>query len=80
MSFLEQGGPQPAILQEVSIPVWSNSECKFKYGSAAPGGIVDSFLCAGQAAMDSCSVRQIFFAISIFDRYHTYKLIHAFAG
>ncbi|KAK2574958.1 hypothetical protein KPH14_008721 [Odynerus spinipes] len=52
---LRESGPQPAILQEVSIPVWSNNECKFKYGSAAPGGIVDSFLCAGQAAMDSCS-------------------------
>ncbi|KAL2744995.1 serine proteinase stubble-like [Vespula maculifrons] len=52
---LRESGPQPAILQEVSIPVWSNSECKFKYGSAAPGGIVDSFLCAGRAAMDSCS-------------------------
>jgi hypothetical protein len=51
------GGPQPAILQEVSIPVWSNSECKLKYGAAAPGGIVDSFLCAGRAAKDSCSVR-----------------------
>ncbi|KAG7203100.1 hypothetical protein KM043_010222 [Ampulex compressa] len=52
---LRESGPQPAILQEVSIPVWSNSECKVKYGGAAPGGIVDSFLCAGQAAMDSCS-------------------------
>lgn len=50
------GGVQPAVLQEVSIPVWSNSECKLKYGIAAPGGIVDSFLCAGQAAKDSCSV------------------------
>ncbi|KAL0127867.1 hypothetical protein PUN28_003247 [Cardiocondyla obscurior] len=52
---LRESGPQPAILQEVSIPVWSNSECKFKYGAAAPGGIVDSFLCAGRAAKDSCS-------------------------
>ncbi|XP_032685596.1 proclotting enzyme-like [Odontomachus brunneus] len=52
---LREGGVQPAVLQEVSIPVWSNSECKLKYGIAAPGGIVDSFLCAGQAAKDSCS-------------------------
>ncbi|KAI4489963.1 hypothetical protein M0804_004145 [Polistes exclamans] len=52
---LRESGPQPAILQEVSIPVWSNKDCKFKYGSAAPGGIVDSFLCAGKAARDSCS-------------------------
>ncbi|XP_012272269.1 proclotting enzyme [Orussus abietinus] len=52
---LRESGPQPAILQEVSIPVWSNNECKAKYGAAAPGGIVDSFLCAGRAAKDSCS-------------------------
>ncbi|XP_054010459.1 proclotting enzyme-like isoform X2 [Hylaeus anthracinus] len=52
---LRESGPQPAILQEVSVPVWTNSECKQKYGAAAPGGIVDSFLCAGRVAKDSCS-------------------------
>ncbi|XP_015439741.1 PREDICTED: proclotting enzyme-like [Dufourea novaeangliae] len=52
---LRESGPQPAVLQEVSIPIWSNNECKVKYGAAAPGGIVDSFLCAGKAAKDSCS-------------------------
>ncbi|XP_034177515.1 uncharacterized protein LOC117602982 [Osmia lignaria lignaria] len=52
---LRESGPQPAILQEVSIPIWPNSECKVKYGAAAPGGIVDSFLCAGRATKDSCS-------------------------
>ncbi|XP_076637197.1 uncharacterized protein LOC143349673 [Colletes latitarsis] len=52
---LRESGPQPAILQEVSVPVWTNNECKVKYGAAAPGGIVDSFLCAGRAAKDSCS-------------------------
>lgn len=49
-------GPTPGVLQEVNIPIWSNSECKSKYGPAAPGGIVDSFLCAGKDWMDSCSV------------------------
>ncbi|XP_025602997.2 proclotting enzyme-like [Athalia rosae] len=52
---LRESGPQPAVLQEVSIPVWTNSECRSKYGAAAPGGIIESFLCAGRAAMDSCS-------------------------
>ncbi|XP_034933737.1 proclotting enzyme-like isoform X2 [Chelonus insularis] len=52
---LRESGPQPAVLQEVAIPVWSNTECKQKYGAAAPGGIVDSFLCAGRATKDSCS-------------------------
>ncbi|XP_032527749.2 proclotting enzyme [Danaus plexippus] len=52
---LRESGPQPSILQEVSIPIWSNNECRLKYGSAAPGGIVDHMLCAGKASMDSCS-------------------------
>lgn len=50
------GGPQPAVLQEVNIPIWSNSDCRQKYGHAAPGGIVEHMLCAGQANRDSCSV------------------------
>ncbi|XP_076233544.1 serine proteinase stubble [Calliopsis andreniformis] len=52
---LRESGPQPAILQEVSVPIWTNNECKVKYGAAAPGGIVDSFICAGKATKDSCS-------------------------
>lgn len=52
-------GPTPGVLQEVNIPIWTNSECKSKYGPAAPGGIVDSFLCAGKDWMDSCSVSTI---------------------
>lgn len=53
---LFSGGPQPAVLQKVNVPVWTNQECKMKYGAAAPGGIVEHFLCAGKAARDSCSV------------------------
>ncbi|KAJ1523857.1 hypothetical protein ONE63_010413 [Megalurothrips usitatus] len=52
---LRESGPQPAVLQEVNIPVWTNAECRQKYGNAAPGGIIDTFLCAGQASRDSCS-------------------------
>ncbi|CAH0766795.1 unnamed protein product [Diatraea saccharalis] len=52
---LRESGPQPATLQEVTIPIWSNSDCRLKYGGAAPGGIVDHMLCAGRANMDSCS-------------------------
>lgn len=52
-------GPQPAILQEVNLPIWTNPECSRKYGAAAPGGIIESMLCAGQAAKDSCSVRML---------------------
>ncbi|XP_049878012.1 proclotting enzyme [Pectinophora gossypiella] len=52
---LRESGPQPSVLQEVSIPIWSNAECRLKYGAAAPGGIVEHMLCAGKASMDSCS-------------------------
>lgn len=53
---LRENGPQPSILQKVSIPIWTNAECAQKYGRAAPAGIIDSMICAGQAAKDSCSV------------------------
>ncbi|XP_049535567.1 transmembrane protease serine 9 [Anopheles darlingi] len=52
---LRENGPQPAVLQEVNLPIWTNAECRVKYGPAAPGGIIDTMLCAGQAAKDSCS-------------------------
>ncbi|XP_057657586.1 proclotting enzyme [Diorhabda carinulata] len=52
---LRESGPQPAVLQEVNIPIWNNLNCKVKYGAAAPGGIVEHMLCAGEANRDSCS-------------------------
>ncbi|KAM7352559.1 CLIP and Tryp_SPc domain-containing lethal (2) k05911 [Cochliomyia hominivorax] len=52
---LRENGPQPSILQKVNIPIWTNAECAHKYGRAAPAGIIDSMICAGQAAKDSCS-------------------------
>ncbi|KAL9927417.1 CLIP and Tryp_SPc domain-containing lethal (2) k05911 isoform 2-T2 [Glossina fuscipes fuscipes] len=52
---LRESGPQPAILQKVHVPIWTNTECAQKYGRAAPGGIISSMICAGQATKDSCS-------------------------
>lgn len=70
---LRENGPQPSVLQEVTLPIWTNAECKQKYGPSgefklvevwtkleffvllAPGGIIESMICAGQAAKDSCS-------------------------
>ncbi|KAF5281452.1 hypothetical protein FQR65_LT14686 [Abscondita terminalis] len=52
---IRESGPQPSVLQEVNIPIWSNTDCRRKYGPAAPGGIVEHMLCAGQANRDSCS-------------------------
>ena len=53
---LRENGPQPNILQEVTVRIWDNKVCKDTYGPAAPGGIMDHMLCAGQKGKDSCSV------------------------
>jgi len=52
---LKENGPQPNTLQEVTIRIWDNQKCKDTYGKAAPGGIMDHMLCAGQKGKDSCS-------------------------
>ncbi|XP_055302911.1 trypsin-4 [Sitodiplosis mosellana] len=52
---LRENGPQPSILQKVSVPIWSNAVCRQKYGGAAPGGIIESMICAGKDSRDSCS-------------------------
>ncbi|XP_034021358.1 chymotrypsin-like protease CTRL-1 isoform X2 [Thalassophryne amazonica] len=44
------GGSIAQSLQEVKVPVVSNSQCNQAYG----GGITDNMLCAGQAGKDSC--------------------------
>ncbi|KAL7039517.1 hypothetical protein ACKWTF_000008 [Chironomus riparius] len=31
---LRENGAQPSILQEVTLPIWKNEECKLKYGPA----------------------------------------------
>merc|ERR1711899_310731 len=43
---LRENGPQPNILQEVTVRIWDNKVCKDTYGPAAPGGIMDHMLCA----------------------------------
>lgn len=37
-------GPQPAVLQKVTVPIWTNAQCRVKYGSAAPGNICITYL------------------------------------
>lgn len=39
----------------MTLQIWSNAQCSQKYGGAAPGGIIDSMICAGMAGKDSCS-------------------------
>ncbi|XP_071539048.1 uncharacterized protein [Panulirus ornatus] len=49
-----EGGPQPSTLYKVKLTVVSNEDCRKKYGLAAPGGIISSYLCAGTDGKDSC--------------------------
>ena len=55
------GGPVATTLQEVTVPVWKNSDCDKAYEQ----DIVPKFLCAGVKAggKDSCQVRIIKFYI-----------------
>ena len=64
---IKEAGPQPDILREVTVKIWDNPTCKDTYGNAAPGGIMDHMMCAGQKGKDSCSVswrQKIFLKIS----------------
>lgn len=36
---LRENGQQPSTLQQVDLQIWTNGECKQKYGAAAPGGM-----------------------------------------
>ena len=47
-----------AVLREVDVRVWNNTECGRSYGSKAPGGIVDTMMCASkpEEGKDSCHV------------------------
>ncbi|PSN45342.1 hypothetical protein C0J52_18715 [Blattella germanica] len=71
---LREGGQQPPVLQEVYIPIWTNNECRAKYGNAAPGGIVEHFLCAGGPGHDSCSVYPAQPVSNIRDRLQIFNL------
>lgn len=52
---LREGGRQPDVLQQVTVQIQSNAECKKNYGKDAPGGIVDHMICAAYPGKDSCS-------------------------
>ena len=53
-------GPQPAVLQEVSLPIINNTECEAMYEKAGfKEHIPHTFICAGYSdgGKDSCEVR-----------------------
>ena len=56
-SFMcDSGGPQPTTLHKATLRVVNLESCRRKYGPAAPGGIISSYLCAGTDGKDSCQV------------------------
>ncbi|KAI9553935.1 hypothetical protein GHT06_019206 [Daphnia sinensis] len=52
---LKEDGIQPNVLQQVTVRIKTNAQCKKDYGTDAPGGIANHMLCAGTAGKDACS-------------------------
>jgi len=52
---IRENGPQPDILQEMTVNIWDNAKCKEMYGNNAPGGIMPHMMCGGHKGVDSCS-------------------------
>lgn len=50
------GGVGSSVLQQVQVRIDDNSNCNQIYGSKAPGGIINSMVCAGYPGRDSCQV------------------------
>ena len=50
------GKQLPTELQQVTVQVQRNDECKKSYDTEAPGGITDKMLCAAYPNKDSCMV------------------------
>jgi len=63
-SFSLPGGERSAVLQEVSVTIFNNSDCRRAYSSPLvprrnyPEGIINSQLCAGDphGGKDACQV------------------------
>jgi len=55
---LSPGGNIPAILNVVTVPFLSDSDCQSKYGNPPlgypPAQITDQMICAGKGGIDSC--------------------------
>eukprot|EP00096_Caligus_rogercresseyi_P010125 TRINITY_DN357_c0_g2_i1.p1 TRINITY_DN357_c0_g2~~TRINITY_DN357_c0_g2_i1.p1 ORF type:complete len:531 (-),score=72.03 TRINITY_DN357_c0_g2_i1:202-1656(-) len=52
---IKEKGPQPSVLQEVTLRLWSNEKCNETYGDSSPAGITEHMICAGKQGKDSCS-------------------------
>jgi hypothetical protein len=56
---MNAGGPRAETLQKVTLQIKSQEDCQKNFGSRAPGGIVDHFICATAPRKDSCAVNTI---------------------
>ena len=58
---VRDGGQTSDYLRKVDVRVWTNKKCKDSYGTKAPGGIIDSMICASTPELhkDSCAVSLI---------------------
>uniref|UniRef100_A0A0P5QYI9 Clip-domain serine protease n=1 Tax=Daphnia magna TaxID=35525 RepID=A0A0P5QYI9_9CRUS len=52
---IRDGGPRAETLQKVSLQIKSQQDCRQNFGTRAPGGIVDHFICATAPRKDSCA-------------------------
>eukprot|EP00095_Tigriopus_kingsejongensis_P006640 maker-scaffold1475_size39547-snap-gene-0.9 protein:Tk06640 transcript:maker-scaffold1475_size39547-snap-gene-0.9-mRNA-1 annotation:"trypsin-1 precursor" len=52
---LRENGPQPDVLQELTMEIWDNARCDQIYQGVSPAGIKDHMMCAGKKGKDSCS-------------------------
>ena len=48
---------RPQILQKAYLQIRGLDDCRKNFGTKAPGGIVDHFICAYAPGKDACSVR-----------------------
>lgn len=51
---LYDGGSGSDVLKKVTLTIKSQEDCQKNFGSKAPGGIVDHYVCASAPGKDSC--------------------------
>ncbi|TRY75246.1 hypothetical protein TCAL_01672 [Tigriopus californicus] len=52
---LRENGPQPDVLQELTMKIWDNDQCDKIYKGVSPAGIKSFMMCAGKKGKDSCN-------------------------
>lgn len=67
--WIDSGGPRADVLQKVTLEIKSQDDCKRSFGSKAPGGIVDHFICAAAPKKDSCAVNSLNEILCLLDNY-----------